>query len=243
MADKIYFAGAKGGAGATTVAAGVGFALALCGERTLIVDGDNVSGCALTVCGCQGLQVFTVEDYKKGACRAKQAMTQHPKVKNLYVMPTLGCFDVKAAESAVREVEGLFDYVLCDGTAFGACDRAVVVTEPYAPSVRAADGAVAAVKDGGLKLSGIIVNKVNGGLILNGEIAAPEDIARALNAPLVAVLPEDLALTLGRWRDYSKKYFKIAAARIMGRNVKIPYLESSYTGAGGYFRRRMREKI
>ena len=64
MADKIFFASAKGGAGATTVAAGVGFALALAGERTLIVDGDNVSGCALTVCGCRGLQVFTVEDFK-----------------------------------------------------------------------------------------------------------------------------------------------------------------------------------
>lgn len=243
MADKIFFASAKGGAGATTVAAGVGFALALAGERTLIVDGDNVSGCALTVCGCRGLQVFTVEDFKNGACRAKQAITQHPKIKNLYVMPTLGCSDKKATESAVRETEGLFDYVLCDNAAYGACDRAVVVTEPYTPSVRAADGAVAALKDGGIKLSGIIVNKVNGGLILSGDIAYPEDIARALNVPLVAVLPEDLALTLGRWRDYSKKYFKIAAARIMGKNVKIPYLESSYTGAGGYFRRKMREKI
>ena len=82
MSQKIFLKSAKGGAGATTVAAGLGFALSSAGERTLIVDGDSDSACALNVCGCADLQVFTVADYKKGACRAKQATLQHPKYKN-----------------------------------------------------------------------------------------------------------------------------------------------------------------
>lgn len=243
MAEKIYFTGAKGGVGTTTVVTGLGFALSAAGERTLIVDGDSICGCALTVSGCAGLQVFTVADYKKGACRAKQAAVQHPKYKNLYIMPTIGCNDESAAEEAVNEVSGLFDYILCDKTALKTCSRAVVVTEPYTPSVKAADAAVCALKDGGTRLCGIIVNKVNGGLALNGDIPYPEDIASAINAPLFSYVPEDLMLTLGQWRPYSMKYFKLAAARLKGKEVRLPVTESGYTGAGGYFRRRMREKI
>ena len=44
MTKKYYIISAKGGAGATTVAAGLGFALAAAGERTLIVDGDSENG-------------------------------------------------------------------------------------------------------------------------------------------------------------------------------------------------------
>ena len=76
MAKKIFFTSSKGGAGATTVAAGTAFALSDSGERTLIVDGDNLSACALNVCGCGGMQVFTAEDYKNGICRAKQTVVQ-----------------------------------------------------------------------------------------------------------------------------------------------------------------------
>ena len=243
MAKKIFFTSSKGGAGATTVAAGTAFALSDSGERTLIVDGDNLSACALNVCGCGGMQVFTAEDYKNGICRAKQTVVQHPKYKNLYIMPTLNCSDEKAVLSAVSEVAGLFDFVLCDNAARAACGQAVIVTEPYTPSVKAADAKIAALRDGGMHIGGVIINKANGGLILSGKTGYPEDIARMLNAPLLAAVPEDLDLTLGQWRAYSMRYFKIIAARLKGKNVKLPHIEAGYKGAGGYFRRRLREKV
>ena len=84
---------------------------------------------------------------------------------------------------------------------------------------------------------------MNGGLIVNGSTPPPSEIASALGAELIAALPEDLALTVGVWRQYSKKHYRAAAAALCGKNVKMPHPEAGYTGAGGYFRRRLREKI
>lgn len=243
MADKIYIAAAKGGAGATTAAAGLGFALSNAGERTLILDGDRLCASLLATCKCERLHLFTVADYARGMCRAKQAAVQHPKHKNLYIMPTLGCVDAGAAERAVREVDGLFDYILCDGAARRACDRAVIVTEPYALSVRGADAVAGALRDGGMQVSGIIVNKVNGGLVLSGRTGSAEEIADALKEELIAVIPEDLMLPLGIWRRPVIKYFKTAALRLAGREVRLPRPEDDYAGAGGFLRRKLRERI
>ncbi len=242
MTKKYYIASAKGGAGATTFAAGLGYALAAAGERTLIVDGDAACGCGLTVCGCEGAQVFSLADYARGACRAKQAVVQHPKYAGLYVLSALGCADAGAVLAAVNELDGLFDFMLCDGAAKSACGGAIIVTEPYAPSVKAAAAAADGLRGEG-KQPLLAVNKVNGGLIVGGSIPSPEDIAAALGTDLLAALPEDLALTVGIWRQYSKKYYRAAAAALCGKRIKTPRPESGYTGAGGYFRRRMRCRI
>ena len=87
MATKIYIAAAGGGTGATTCAVGLGLALAAAGERTLIVDGDARYPAALTVAGCAGLQVYTLEEARRGDCRPKQAIVEHPRSPNLFILP------------------------------------------------------------------------------------------------------------------------------------------------------------
>ena len=51
MAKKIYITSIKGGTGVSSCAAGLGFALAAAGERTLIADGDVYYGGGLIVGG------------------------------------------------------------------------------------------------------------------------------------------------------------------------------------------------
>ncbi|MCD8371932.1 MAG: hypothetical protein LUD27_01370, partial [Clostridia bacterium] len=212
-------------------------------ERTLILDGDNICGAGLTVCGCGNLQVFTVTDAQNGLCRAKQAALQHPKHKNLYVMPTIGGATEQAAENAVKEVENLFDYIICDNYASKVCRAAAIVTEPYLLSVKAADAKICVLKDRGIKISGVIVNKVNGGLLLEGKIISPQDIAESLRVPLLAVIPEDLTLPLGIIRQQSQKYFRLASQSLIGKNKKIYDPAAGYAGLSGYFKRKMRERI
>lgn len=243
MADTIYMTGARGGAGVTTCAVNLGLALGAEGERTLIIDGDSECGGGLEACGLQNLSVYTLADVEEGACRVKQAILQHPASPNLYVLPSLDCKDPKCAERAVAECEPLFDRIICDGTAMAACKRALLVTEPYRRAITAAGKRGAKLKDYGFKETGLIVNKVNGGLVFDGEILTPQEISSLVRLPLAGVIPEDLTLPLGKIRSDTKKAFAMTAATVMGKSKKIYGVTKSYTGVSGMIKRKMRSRV
>ncbi len=243
MAKKILFFSFKGGVGVTTFCAGLGAALASRGERVLLADGDFRCGAALTVCGCDGMQVYTAADAERGACRAKQTLLQHPKERNLFILPMLGSKDGASAASLIGEVEQLFDYVLCDRTAAEICDDAAVITEPYAPSVKSADAALAYLKDGGFSSVGLVVNKMNGGLVFDGESLTPQEIASLLRAKLRAAIPEDLSLPLGKHKKSTAAAFAAAADNFAGKTDKIYSVIKPYYGVNGFLKRKMRSGL
>ena len=243
MATKIYVTSFKGGTGVTTFCVGLGLALAELGERTLIVDGDFKSGNALLTGGLKNMQVYTLADYEKGACRAKQTLLSHPQSANLCFMPSIGMKDLQTACRATAEVDGLFDYILLDKAAKEICNRAIIVTEPFLPSVKSADCCRSELADSGVKDIGLVINKVCGGQIISGEIMTAEEIAAVLHMPLTAVIPEDLLISVGRCKKNTARAFKIAAAAISGRKDGLCNALSGYGGLNGYFKRKMREKV
>lgn len=209
----------------------------------MIVDGDTESGGALIVGGCMNMQVYTLADYEKGACRAKQTILSHPKSGNLCFMPSIGLKNRDAALQAVTDVEGLFDFVLLDKIAAGRADCAVIVTEPFVASVKSADCCRSQLSDSGISEITLIVNKINGGQIINGEVMTAQEIASVLHLPLKAVIPEDLSLPAGKWRQNTLKAFKIAADNFSGRRDSVCNVLKSFAGVNGYIKRKMREKI
>lgn len=243
MAEKIYFTSLKGGTGVTTCCVKLGLALAAAGERTLIVDGDYRSSGALLAGNCAEYAVYTVADYEKGACRAKQTLIPLPDAENLCFMPTFGRKNPASVLRAVADVEGLFDCVLLDKTAREIADGAVIVTEPYVLSVKSADCCRAELMDGGIKKIRLFVNKMNGGQLLNGEIMSAQEIAGLLRLPLCAVIPEDLSLTSGKMKKSTAKAFKLAAAHILGKSDEVCNVLGQYRGLDGYIKRKMRELI
>lgn len=243
MAQKIYVTSFKGGTGTTAFCIGLGLALAELGERTLILDGDTLSGGGILAGGLSNMQVYTLADYEKGACRAKQTLIPHPQTANLCFSPSLGLKDLSAANRAVADLDGLFDFILADKIAEESCDRALIVTEPFLPSVKSADCCRNVLADSGFKDIGLVVNKICGGQILNGEIMTAQEIASVLHLPLTAVIPEDLTLSAGKYRPETLKAFKIAAAAISGRKDGTCNIISKYTGLGGYIKRKLREKV
>lgn len=243
MAKKIYMTNLKGGTGVTTCCVGLGIALAESGERTLIVDGDTAGGCALYTGGCANMQTYTLADFERGACRAKQTLVTHKKAVNLSFMSSLGLTDKAAAARAVDEVDGLFDYILLDKIAPEKCGCALIVSEPFAPSIKSTDFCKAKLSDGGIREIGLIINKLNGGQVISGDVMSAQEIASLLRLPLKAVIPEDLFIPLGKWKKSTLKAFKIAAENISGRRTEVFSAVKPYFGPGGYLKRKMREMI
>ena len=243
MTDVIYMSGAKGGTGTSTCAVMLGAALAKEGERTLIIDGDSECASVLSLCGLQGLSVYTLADAESGACRVKQAILQHPHIPDLYVLPSLGCKDETVAKNAVKECEGLFDCIICDNTAREACNSAILVCEPYSASVLAASKKTAALKDGGLKKVQIIVNKINGGLVFSGAVPTPQEIATLAGAPLAGAIPEDLSLPLGKIKPSTRRAFTMTALLLKERDDKIYKVIKPYAGIKGLIKRKLREMV
>lgn len=243
MAKKIYFSSLKGGTGVTTVCVGLGLALAAKGERTLLVDGDTQSACAMIVAGLGNMQVYTLADYERAACRAKQAVINHPKCNNFSIMPSLGLKDISLIRRAVGEVEGLFDYVLLDKVAPEICDGAVIVTEPYLPAVKSADCCKSALCDSGIKDVTLIVNRLNGGQVMSGEAFSAEQIAQILRLKLLAVIPEDPTISAGKWRQRTVEAFGAAANAVLGKSGDVYDVLRGYHGLNGILRRKMRARI
>lgn len=243
MARKIYFESLKGGTGVTTVCVGLGLALADMGEKILLVDGDGLTACAMIIAGLGNMQVYTLADYEKAACRAKQAAVTHPKANNLHIMPSLGLKDRTLAKRAVEEIEGLFDIILLDKIAPECCGEAVIVTEPYLPSIKSADCCKAKLTDEGFKICSIIVNKINGGQVLNGEILPAEQISDILRLKLLAQIPEDATISAGKWRPQTVNAFKTAAEALTGKNSETYDVLRHYTGINGFIKRKMRERL
>ncbi len=243
MAKKIYITSLKGGTGVTTFTVGLGFTLAESGERTLIVDGDRLCAGALLAGGLQNMQVFTLADYQRGACRAKQCIIPHPKSQNLGFMPSLGLYDLSAADGAITDVDGLFDYILLDKISKSVANEALIVTEPYLPSLKCADVCRSNLADGGIREIGLVVNNVNGGQIVSGEIMGAAEISALLRLPLKAVIPEDLSLSGGKCKKTTAKAFRLAAAAISGKKQDVCNVLNGYTGVGGAIKRKMRERI
>ena len=243
MATKILFTSLKGGVGVTTCCLGIGLALAEAGGRTLIVDGDALCGSALIVGGLANMQVYTLADYEKGACRAKQTLISHKKSSNLCVMPSVGLEDEKIFASAVKDIDGLFDFILLDKVRSVPCDEAVIVTEPYAPSLKCADISRSRLADGGIKEIGLIVCKMSGAQILGGEVMSASQISTLLNLPIKGIIPEDLTLSSGKCREGTLKAYSLAAQFLAGEKRKLPDITRPFYGINGYFKRKMRCKI
>ena len=227
----------------TTCCIGIGLALAEAGGRTLIVDGDTKCGSALMTSGLANMQVYTLSDYEKGACRAKQTVVSHQKNTNLCIMPSIGLSDEKVFARAVADVDGLFDFILLDKVYSAPCDEAVIVTEPYAPSLKCADISRSLLADGGVKEIGLIVCKLSGAQILSGEVMSASQISTLLHLPIKGVIPEDLTLSSGKCRELTSRAYALAAEFLAGGRQNLPDVTRPFYGLNGYFKRKMRQKI
>ncbi|MDR3263740.1 MAG: septum site-determining protein MinD [Clostridiales bacterium] len=210
MGRKLVFTSGKGGVGKTTMCANIGIALSILGNKVVMVDADiGLNNLDVVMC-MENKVTYDIADVVEGKCRLKQALIQDADFPSLYVLPSFHNYDtanITASnfKSITDTLSTGFDYVIIDcpagidsgfHRAVAAASEAYVVTTPHISAVRDADKVMALLNGYPLLNIGLIVNRVRGDMVVNGEMMTAGDISRLLKCTPTGVVPDDDSISI-----------------------------------------------
>ena len=263
MARRIVLTSGKGGVGKTTICANLGINLSRLGFRVVLVDVDIGLNNLDIIMGVDKHIVFDIFDVASGKCRAKQALVQDPNFPNLYILPSSkGYTDSRILSESIKNVltllDSSFDYILIDCPAgvdegfhravFSANEALVIVT-PHVSSIRDANKVIGLLNDYEIINKSLIINRMRGDMLINGEMLTVEDIVRSLKIPLLGVIPEDdeisSSCSVGDIiaSKESCRAFNLLTENLHEGTKKIFDCAYKYRGFMGYVRRQLKRKV
>jgi septum site-determining protein MinD len=208
----------KGGVGKTTTVANIGSALAMAGQRVILVDADIGLRNLDVVMGLESRIVYDIVDVVEGVCRLKQALVRDKRFEGLMLLPAAQTKDksavsIKAMRSICNELRAEADFVLIDcpagieqgfKVATAAADGAIIVCTPDVSSIRDADRVIGLlqaqayerVKHGqpeapALAEPLLVINRLRPSMVKRGDMMTQDDIQEILALPILGVIPED----------------------------------------------------
>lgn len=198
----------KGGVGKSTVAAGVGIALARRNRRVLLIDGDAGLPCLDLALGVAEQKVFDIADVICGAATPAQAIYACPWQEGLFLLPAPAQVeDVVSPEVMRHLVTALaryYDHVLIDcpaglgrgfESAAATASRALVVTTPDPISLRDSNRAAAALAQQGIAQARLVINRFSGAEFVRQNVFHNlDEVIDMAGIRLIAVIPRDPAL-------------------------------------------------
>lgn len=258
MTRRIVITSGKGGVGKTTVCALLGKELAKSGKRVVVIDLDFGLNNLDMLLRAEHRVTLDLADAIEGRCRLKQALVADEQHPNLLLLPSRRAYlsegitgqKIRAATEALKPYA---DFILVDSPAgmdlgfhraMQTADEAVVVATPSPLAVRDADKVLAMMRSYGIDSARLLINRVRGELIADGEIPPPESLASLLKAPLLGVIPEDESLLLMQQPSSAvKKAVKALAATLVSGKQKIPDLAAPYRGFWGSIKRKIKRSL
>ncbi len=263
MARRIVLTSGKGGVGKTTVCANLGISLSRLGFRVVLVDVDIGLNNLDIILGVDKQIVFDIVDVISGKCRAKQALVQDPKYPNLYILPSSR--NMRGAKvlgenikNVVTLLDSSFDYILIDcpagvdegfHRAVFSANEAIVVVTPHLSSIRDANKVIGLLNDYEISNKSLVINRMRGDMLVNGEMLTVENIVRSLKIPLLGVIPEDDEISSScSVGEIVKSGESIRAFTLLTENLhegtkKIFDCTYKYRGLMGYVRRQLKRKV
>ncbi len=263
MSRKIVITSGKGGVGKTTICANLGARLASLGFRVCLLDVDIGLNNLDVVMGIEKRVMFDIVDVIEGRCRAKQALVQDHRIQSLYILPSAHSYNSsnitgEKIKNVIESLDNSFDYILIDcpaGVEAGfhravfCANEAIVVVTPHISSIRDADKVLSILAGYDLIHKSLVINRIRGDLVLNGEMLSAEEIIKALKTPLLGVIPEDDDIsaisTVGGLANgnISGRAFTILCENLHEGTKKIYDYTMKYRGFFGNFKRNIKRKI
>ncbi|TWI57108.1 septum site-determining protein MinD [Halalkalibacter nanhaiisediminis] len=205
MGEAIVITSGKGGVGKTTTSANIGTALALSGKKVCLVDTDIGLRNLDVVMGLENRIIYDLVDVVEGRCKLKQALIKDKRFDCLYLLPAAQTKDKSAVEpdqmkEVIDELKQDYDYVLIDcpagieqgfKNAIAGADKAIVVTTPEVPAVRDADRIIGLLEQKDIESPKLIVNRIRGHMMKNGEMLDVDEIASILAIDLLGIVVDD----------------------------------------------------
>lgn len=196
----------KGGAGKSTLAAGLGLALSDAGASVLLVDGDAGLRSLDLMLGVGQDIVFDLSDIFAGNCEPVRAVYPSGYNPNLALLPAPvsleGLCSPRDLRRLVKGFSRYYDFILIDcpagtgrgfETAVGAADNALVVTTP--DPVCARDAAVVGDLLAARGVSArLVINRLRPRLVMRGKLPDIDEIIDTAGIRLIGVVPEDDAI-------------------------------------------------
>ena len=242
MKDIIVIASGKGGTGKSTVAVGLGTALAHDGCRVLLIDCDSgMRGLDIMLGVTQNL-VFDIADAVSGSCTVENTVYPCPDKKGLFLMPApLNAYDEVAPQILGQLVEGvadIFDYVIIDspagvGSGFEAAiypaKRALVVVNTEPTSIRGGQTVAGKLRGCGIEDIRLVINRFNKQTFRKmGLYRDLDEIIDITALRLIGIIPEDYSLAAaiqsgksGSMTAPAMKALENISQRIRGRFVPL----------------------
>jgi septum site-determining protein MinD len=236
----------KGGVGKTTLSANLGVALAMQGQRVVLIDADVGLRNLDVMLGLENRIVYDLVDVIEGRCRLRQAMVRDKRLSELFLLPAAQTRDKTAVqpEDMVRICESLreqHDFILIDSPAgieqgfryaVAPADEILVVTNPEVPAVRDADRVIGLIEAEDIGSARLIINRIKPDLVQRGEMLGIADVVELLAVDLIGVVPEDQAvliaanrgqpLAFSRNSSLAGQAFHNVVRRLLGEDV--PFL-------------------
>ncbi|GAE34963.1 septum site-determining protein MinD [Halalkalibacter akibai] len=205
MGEAIVITSGKGGVGKTTTSANIGTALALSGKKICLVDTDIGLRNLDVVMGLENRIIYDLVDVTEGRCKLKQALIKDKRFDCLYLLPAAQTKDKSAVQPeqmkvVIEELKQEYDYVIIDcpagieqgfKNAVAGADRAIVVTTPEVSAVRDADRIIGLLEQEDVEPPRLIVNRIRGHMMKNGEMLDVDEIASILAIDLLGIVVDD----------------------------------------------------
>lgn len=248
LGEVIVITSGKGGVGKTTTTASLGAALALRGQRVLVIDADIGLRNLDVILGLENRIVFNIVDVAKKICKPAQAIIKSKKSNNLYLLPASQTDDKDVIDEAevryvLEQFRREFHYILVDSPAGieqgfrNACagaESAIVVTTPEVSAIRDADRVVGLLSSKGIEAR-LIINRIDFEMVKRGDMLSVRDVQDILGVEILGVIERDediiKAANVGEPVVYNQKSkagqaFTRIAARVCGEQVPIPSFDS-----------------
>jgi len=241
-ARVITITSGKGGVGKTTATANLGVALAMQGERVVVIDADIGLRNLDVMMGLENRIVYDLVDAVEGRCRLRQALVRDKRLPELFLLPAAQTRDKTAVTpddmvEVCGELRDSFDFLLIDSpagieqgfrNALAPADEILVVTNPEVAAVRDADRVIGFVEAEEKGPARLILNRIKPEMVRRGDMLDTAAVIELLAVDLIGVVPEDemvlAAANTGRpvvLSDHSPagQAFRNIARRLRGEEV------------------------